>query len=96
LVLGFTKLPVSMLVTASLISNAVLALIVSPFFGLTNLAPGILFWATIMPIGVGLQDPSFTCWPLVNVPWPMQKLIKLFVEVRDGTCPASVVPDWPF
>ena len=33
--------------------------------GLMNLLEGILFFAGILPIGAGLQDPSLICFPLV-------------------------------
>jgi hypothetical protein len=41
------------------------------------------------PIGAGLQEPPFNCWPFVIGSGTVrQKLMKLLLEVRDGTWPA--------
>jgi hypothetical protein len=61
------------------------------FTGKTNLAEGILAVEGIKPMGAGLHDPFVICLPLVI--WKLgsvrQKLIKLLVDVSDGTCPGS-------
>ena len=43
----------------------------------------------ILPIGAGLHDPFTSCSPLVRLTLGKlaQKLMKLFVDVSDGTCP---------
>ena len=60
---------------------------VSPFLGKVNLAEGILVLAGITPMGAGLQEPVAICFPLVmgRLGTVKQKLIKLFVDVREAT-----------
>lgn len=78
---------------AILMVNGAEAGIVSPFFGLVNFKEGILSTDGMSPIGAGLQDPEVICWPLVIGKFGdnKQKLMKLFVEVREGTCPIRVL-----
>lgn len=72
--------------------NAVLALIVWPFLGKTNLDDGILSTARIRPIGTPLQDPVLICCPFVSGTFCVrQKLMKLLRDVREGTWPGSGV-----
>ena len=54
------------------------------------MAEGILSCAAITPIGVALQEPSMTCLPLVcALPGNCrQKLMKLFVDVSEGSFPS--------
>ena len=68
----------------------------SRFFGNVNLDDGILSNEAMTPIGAGLQDPVSLCVPLVmgRLGTVRQKLMKLFVDVRDGTWPATGVC-WP-
>jgi len=91
-----TKLPVSKLLTAKVMVKFVLAGIVSPFLGLVNLQDGWAVLAGIEPIGTGLQLPPVTCSPFV-IGWltDAQKLMKLFVLVKEATCPGSP-PARPF
>ena len=44
----------------------------------------------IRPMGAGLHDPVVICLPLVigKLETVKQKLIKLFVDVNEATCPA--------
>jgi hypothetical protein len=66
------------------------ALRVSKFFGLTNLPLGSFALGMMRPIGTTLQEPSRTCFPSVKGTfWVKQKLMKLFVEVNEGTWPAT-------
>lgn len=77
------------------IVNALLAGIVSKFLGNWNLDDGMLALDGIEPMGAGLHEPPVTCSPFVMVsPVPAQKLMKLFVDVREATWPASGVA-WP-
>lgn len=48
------------------------------------------------PIGAGLQEPVVICFPLVmgRSDLVKQKLMKLFVDVKDATWPA-VGTSWP-
>ena len=57
--------------------------------GETNLLEGILSDEGIRPIGAGLHDPFESCLPLVRLTLGKfaQKLMKLFVDVSDATCP---------
>jgi len=66
------------------------------FFGDLNLQDGIAVVAGITPIGAGLHDPVLICWPFVigKFGTVAQKLMKLFVDVREATWPASGVA-WP-
>lgn len=59
----------------------------SKFLGKINLLEGILAVEGIWPIGAGLHDPFGFCKPLVRLD-PAQKLMKLFFDVSDATCPA--------
>jgi hypothetical protein len=69
-----------------LIVNAWFAGKVSPFFGTTNLLLGMFAVLAMTPIGAGLHDPPVICWPLVRGLFTVrQKLMKLLVEVREGT-----------
>lgn len=90
---ALTKLPVSRLLMFIWMMNAVFDLTLPPFVGNTNLDEGMTVWAAIWPMGAGLQEPVVICWPLVMV-WPAQKLMKLFVDVREATWPASGT-SWP-
>lgn len=69
---------------------------VPKFGGLTNLEEGMLSTEGMTPIGAGLQDPVVICLPFVmgRFGTVKQKLMKLFVDVKDGTCP-SVGTSWP-
>src|SRR5882762_6609981 len=80
---------------AILMVKALLAWIVSKFLGNWNLDDGMLAVDGIDPIGAGLHEPPLTCWPFV-MGWFVvaQKLIKLFDDVREATCPATFVA-WP-
>ena len=71
--------------------KAWLAGTVSPFFGLANLAEGMLDEDGMMPIGAGLHEPVAICFPFVKgrLGTVRQKLMKLFVEVRDATWPGN-------
>ena len=71
---------------------SVLGGIVSRLAGLTNLAEGMFDVDGITPIGAGLHDPPVICWPFVMgvLGTVKQKLMKLLVEVREATCPASL------
>lgn len=72
---------------AMLMLNAVLAAMVSPFFGFVNLADGILAEDGMDPIGAGLHEPVAICFPFVigRLETVRQKLMKLFVDVSDAT-----------
>jgi hypothetical protein len=91
-----TKLPESKLLTANVILNVAFALRTPLFVGNTNLAEGMLSVDGMRPIGAGLHDPVLICLPLViGTPGAVrQKLMKLFVEVSDGTWP-GVGWSWP-
>jgi hypothetical protein len=67
--------------------KAWLAGIVSPFLGLVNFEEGMLLEDGIIPIGAGLHEPVAICFPFVigRLGTVRQKLIKLFVEVKDAT-----------
>lgn len=83
-----TKLPVSTLLIAIEMVKVVFDEMESPFFGLTNFEDGMLVVAAIIPIGAGLQDPVLICWPFVmGLSTVRQKLMKLFLDVRDATWP---------
>lgn len=45
----------------------------------------------MIPTGDGLHEPFLICLPLVigKLGTVRQKLMKLFVEVREGTCPSA-------
>ena len=64
---------------------------VPPFFGKMNLDEGMFVFAAMTPIGAGLHDPVSICLPLVmgRVGTVAQKLMKLLLEVREATWPAS-------
>ena len=63
---------------------------VSRFFGDTNLLDGMLFTLAITPIGAALHEPCLTCCPFVKGNLTVaQKFMKLLLDVRDGTWPAS-------
>lgn len=53
------------------------------------------FLGTGITIPIPLQEPPFTCRPLVSV-LPVQKLMKFAGSVADGDCPAAAPPAWPF
>ena len=57
------------------------------FEGETNLTEGMLSVEGIDPIGAGLHEPVLICLPLVmgRFGTVKQKLMKLFLEVSDGT-----------
>ena len=97
---ALTKKPVFMFANAIVTLNGVLALMKDRFSvrsgqatyvrwitadapGLLNLVEGILFLLGICPMGIGLQEPAMICSPLVSS-CPKQKLMKLFVDVREG------------
>lgn len=63
---------------------------VPKFLGKINLAEGMLSDEGIMPIGAGLHEPAAICSPLVilRLGTVRQKLMKLFVDVSEPTCPA--------
>lgn len=67
--------------------KAWLAGIVSPFLGLVNFEEGMLLEDGIIPIGAGLHEPVAICFPFVigRLGTVRQKLMKLFVEVKDAT-----------
>ena len=73
-----------------LIVNAVFALMVSKFFGLVNLQLGMLVLAAITPMGAALHDPVVICFPFVKglSGTVAQKLMKLLLDVADGTWPS--------
>lgn len=77
---------------AMVIVNGVSAAITSPFLGTVNFDDGI--WSTdgMAPMGAGLHEPVVTCFPLVigRSGTVRQKLIKLFVDVSEGTWPVHV------
>ena len=95
-VVGFVKWPVSRLLIASWIVKSVFAASVPPLAGFWNLAEGILLCAAMTPIGVWLHEPSLICCPFVFClsGKSRQKLMKLFVDVSDASCPAVGV-SWP-
>jgi hypothetical protein len=70
--------------------KGVLALTVPKFLGNVNFADGMLAVEGRMPRGAVLQEPVVICLPLVrgSCGTVRQKLIKLFDEVADATCPA--------
>jgi hypothetical protein len=72
-----------------LMTKAVFVGMVSPFFGLVNFEEGILSTEGIKPIGQGLHDPDWICWPFVmgRLGAVRQKLMKLLVDVNEATCP---------
>lgn len=93
MVFGLTKNPVSIPLIASATWKVVFAGTTARLLGLTNFALGILEAEGMAPMGAGLQEPDLICWPfvlgrLVNV---AQKLMKLLVDVREATSPASEV-----
>lgn len=60
------------------------------FCGFVNLELGMLSVLGMAPIGIGLQEPVVICCPLViGASTVRQKLMKLFVVVRDGDCPVT-------
>ena len=63
----------------------------SRFLGNMNLDEGMLEVEAITPIGAGLQEAVLICLPFVRgrSGTVRQKLIKLFVEVKDATWPAA-------
>ena len=84
-----TKLPVSRLLMAMEMVKAWFALIVSVFFGNVNLEDGMFDVDAMTPIGAGLQEPVVICWPFVmGLLTVKQKLMKLFLDVKDATWPA--------
>jgi len=60
---------------------------VSPFLGKENLAEGMLLLDGITPMGAGLHEPVAICFPFVigRLDTVKQKLMKLFVDVREAT-----------
>ena len=62
---------------------------VSPLGGKTNLADGMLSTDGMVPMGAGLHEPVVICFPLVmgRLGTVRQKLMKLFVDVREATWP---------
>jgi hypothetical protein len=64
------------------------ALTAAEFWGKRNLDEGMLSTEGIIPTGAGLHEPVLICLPLVigKLGTVRQKLMKLFVEVREGTC----------
>ena len=93
---GFVKWPVSRFLIASWTVKLVFALTFPPLGGNTNLADGMSALAAMTPIGVWLHEPSTICFPFVFcLPGTVrQKLMKLFVDVMDASCPAVGV-SWP-
>jgi hypothetical protein len=81
---AFTKLPSAMFLTPMLIVKAVFDWIVPKLVGKMNLVDGMFVFAAISPIGAGLHEPPLICWPFVSV-LPLQKLMKLFVDVSEDT-----------
>lgn len=67
--------------------NGVLAFTVPKFVGNENFDEGMLSTEGMVPIGAGLQEPVVICLPFVmgSLGTVRQKLIKLFVDVIDGT-----------
>lgn len=61
----------------------------SPLGGKTNLADGMLSTDGMTPMGAGLQDPVWICFPFVigRFGTVRQKLMKLFVDVSEATWP---------
>ena len=59
----------------------------APFWGKTNFAEGIRSMEGITPIGAGLHEPDWICFPSVMGKFGTvkQKLMKLLVDVREGT-----------
>jgi len=77
--------------------NAVLAGIVSKFFGFWNLVDGVLSDDGITPIGIPLQEPVEIWRPAVRGVVDSvceQMLMKLFAEVRAAVWPATT-GSWP-
>lgn len=74
-----------------LIVKALFAATVPPFFGFVNFDEGILSTEGMTPMGAGLHDPVVICLPLVigRLGTVRQKLIKLFVDVMEGTWPSQ-------
>ena len=72
-----------------LIVKALFAATVPPFFGFVNFDEGMLSTEGMTPIGAGLHDPVVICFPLVigRLGTVRQKLIKLFLDVMEGTWP---------
>ena len=63
------------------------ALTVPKFLGKMNLDDGMLSTDGIAPIGAGLHEPAWICFPLVmgRLGRVKQKLMKLFFDVNEGT-----------
>lgn len=59
--------------------NGVSGSTLPPLVGNANLTEGILSMEGISPIGVGLHEPSLTCFPFVMV-LPTQKPMKLLLK----------------
>jgi len=59
--------------------NGVSGWTLTPLVGNWNLTEGMLSMVGISPIGVGLQEPVLTCFPLVMA-LPTQKPMKLLLE----------------
>lgn len=70
--------------------KSVLAEMVAPLEGNWNLADGMFVLAAMTPMGAGLQEPVLICCPFVmgRLGTVAQKLMKLFEDVREATCPA--------
>lgn len=71
---------------AMVIVKGVFALRTSPFLGLVNFDDGMFCFDGMSPMGAGLHDPVSICFPFVMV-FPTQKLMKLFTDVNEATCP---------
>lgn len=67
--------------------NAVLVLTAPKFVGKENLDEGMLSVEGMTPMGAGLHDPVWICFPLVmgKLGTVKQKLMKLLVEVLEAT-----------
>jgi len=90
------KWPVSRCLIAILISNVVCALIASRFLGLMNFEEGMFVEGASTPIGAVLQEPPLICRPFVRgilMSTVRQKLMKLFLDVRDGSWPEVTFGD---
>ena len=84
--LGFVKKPVLRFLIAIWIVKSLLAGMVWPFLGKTNLDEGMFAVDAMTPIGAGLHEPVLICRPFVIALGTVaQKLMKLFVDVSDGT-----------
>lgn len=80
-------MPVSRFLIAMEIVKALLAGTVPKLGGNVNFDEGMRSTLGMTPMGAGLHDPLVICWPLVmgRLGTVKQKLMKLFVDVRDAT-----------